>query len=449
MNDNWKNIINSGNCPPIDKLILYLKGKLSKEEVYAIENHLADCELCNDALEGISLLSNSDSINNVEVELKERIHDLLSHKKSKKHNLILYRRLAIAASILLLLSISIVIFQYFKRPVTTIVQNIQKEKNKISNEQKKIIAPIATETAPAKPTIKKRSDFKPLKKAQPETKNLYAIVTDTQETSDIVAMQAPAEEYKAVEPSHSVTNEIQLNGLSQNGGSGESYGKVKSREKNLIIEYDKEQLNHKRIISGKVVDATGTALPGVNVVISGTTKGVVTDVEGMFRIETENPEDILQFSYIGYKEEKLAVGKNDTLLIAMNEEVNSLDEVVVVGYGVRKKSMLTSSVSKVERKLLFGRKNKINQPVKKNKNQNSLADQTQIYQSQNNVNTDSVKSLAKKQIELHNKPLALEKLNILLIQASDDTQRKIIEEIINLVREEKFAKALKKIKKYQ
>lgn len=104
-------------------------------------------------------------------------------------------------------------------------------------------------------------------------------------------------------------------------------------------------------ISGKVVDETGQPLPGVTIVIEGTTKGTVTDLEGSFEISGEEGE-VLIFSFIGFKEERFNILNQTTVNITMVEDEKSLDEVVVVGYGTQKKRDITGAVSNISESVI-------------------------------------------------------------------------------------------------
>lgn len=100
-------------------------------------------------------------------------------------------------------------------------------------------------------------------------------------------------------------------------------------------------------ISGKVTDQQGESLPGVNVMIVGSTEGTVTDIDGNFSLMAD-PEDILRFSFIGYKAYEVVVGNTTSFNVQLEEDIAALDEVVVVGYGTQKKSNVVGSVVSVE-----------------------------------------------------------------------------------------------------
>lgn len=105
------------------------------------------------------------------------------------------------------------------------------------------------------------------------------------------------------------------------------------------------------IVTGQVVDSQGLEIPGVSVLIKGTSNATVTDLEGKFRILAK-PADVLIFSFIGFSTKEVLVGQQSTINITLEEDLKQLDEVVVVGYGTQKKSHLTGAVSKLENKTL-------------------------------------------------------------------------------------------------
>ncbi len=100
-------------------------------------------------------------------------------------------------------------------------------------------------------------------------------------------------------------------------------------------------------VSGQVTGADGISLPGVNVLIKGTNKGVVTNNDGNYSLEVENPNTILVFSFIGFITQEVTVNSQTTINVILKEDVKSLDEVIVTGYGTQKKKDLTGSISRV------------------------------------------------------------------------------------------------------
>ena len=100
-------------------------------------------------------------------------------------------------------------------------------------------------------------------------------------------------------------------------------------------------------IIGEVQDNTGAALPGVTIIVEGSTSGTVSDINGKYSITAE-PEDILLFSFIGFMQQKIAVGNQTEINVTMMEDEKALEEVVVIGYGSQRKGDITSAVSVID-----------------------------------------------------------------------------------------------------
>ena len=97
-------------------------------------------------------------------------------------------------------------------------------------------------------------------------------------------------------------------------------------------------------ITGTVVDAKGEGIPAVN--ITSEDQNIQTDIEGKYAINVKSSKSILRFTSIGFEAQIVVVGKNKVIDVKLLESKNVLDEVVVIGYGTRKKSLVTGSISK-------------------------------------------------------------------------------------------------------
>ncbi|MFO7922283.1 MAG: TonB-dependent receptor [Bacteroidales bacterium] len=98
-------------------------------------------------------------------------------------------------------------------------------------------------------------------------------------------------------------------------------------------------------VTGTVSDAEGVSLPGVNVLVEGTTIGTITDADGRFTLTTPDPNSILIFSFVGYARQRVPIEGREVLEVTIQEEFRAIDEIVVVGYGTRMREELTGSVS--------------------------------------------------------------------------------------------------------
>ena len=102
-------------------------------------------------------------------------------------------------------------------------------------------------------------------------------------------------------------------------------------------------------LTGQVIDNNNMPLPGVSVVIKGTTAGTITDFDGNYNLNTElSDSTLLVFSYVGFKTQEILVDGQSVINVLMEEDKSMLDEVVVIGYGTQKKSVVTGAISGVK-----------------------------------------------------------------------------------------------------
>ena len=127
---------------------------------------------------------------------------------------------------------------------------------------------------------------------------------------------------------------------------------IKSREnqeyRNVLDNGDIKQ----KTISGKVTDSNEQPLPGVTVVIKGTTQGTITDTDGNYFLPDVSSDATLSFSFVGMKTQEVIIGSKTSIDIILQEEIIGMEEVVVVGYGTQKKSDITGSVASISQERL-------------------------------------------------------------------------------------------------
>ena len=109
-----------------------------------------------------------------------------------------------------------------------------------------------------------------------------------------------------------------------------------------------------RTISGTVKDKNGETIIGANVLIKGSANGAITDIDGRFVINGVSGNDVLQVSYIGFNTQEVAVGGQNAFDIILEEDAQTLSEVVVIGYGTQSKAKVTGAISKLEGSKLVG-----------------------------------------------------------------------------------------------
>ncbi|MDR1666799.1 MAG: TonB-dependent receptor [Bacteroidales bacterium] len=100
-------------------------------------------------------------------------------------------------------------------------------------------------------------------------------------------------------------------------------------------------------ISGTVADKGGDPIPGVNVIVRGTSIGAVTDINGEYTLTVPSDTSVLQFSFVGYQKQNIAVGKRKIIPVTLSEEAASLEEVTIVAFGAQKKESVVASVTTI------------------------------------------------------------------------------------------------------
>ena len=126
-------------------------------------------------------------------------------------------------------------------------------------------------------------------------------------------------------------------------------------DRNILIKTgekpEKQNTQQQVSVSGKVTDSNGQSLPGITVVVKGSTKGVISDADGNYRIADLSPSSVLQFSFVGMQTQEVLVGNQTIINVVMTETTIGLDEVVAIGYGTMSKRFVAGSISSVDLEL--------------------------------------------------------------------------------------------------
>lgn len=113
------------------------------------------------------------------------------------------------------------------------------------------------------------------------------------------------------------------------------------------VKQEQQQIGNK--VTGTVFDTNGISLPGVNIIVLGTTIGTQSDFDGHFSIEAKKG-DVLEFTFMGMKTKDITLGDANNITVVMQEDAKALDEIVVVGYGTMEKKSLTAAVTGIDSK---------------------------------------------------------------------------------------------------
>ncbi len=123
---------------------------------------------------------------------------------------------------------------------------------------------------------------------------------------------------------------------------------IKNKKIYLIGKQKGKSTSTPKKVSGVVTDAEGVAVIGANVIVKGTSNGVITDIDGRFTLNDVREGDVLEITYIGYTAQEVRVKKDNTLSVTLQEDTKLLEEVVVVGYGKQSEKLLTTSISSMK-----------------------------------------------------------------------------------------------------
>lgn len=437
LKEKLKYILTSGDCPSIDELQLYHEGKLSSDKKFEIEDHIAGCEICNDIIEGFSNVSAHD-INKAEKEIKQRVAYLFYTEKKKKP-LIIYKKIAVAASIILVSGTIFLVYKLYNSS-----PEIAEVKNKIT--ETKITeknAPVVAENDPVEIKAKKNHESQVVEKDKPLMESLGMENLELEKSSDI---KLSAEEKETIDAQYEAEiRPMELSASGQQAFTEEEEKRteeVARAEKKIVVWNDDEKIvEGKRTITGKVIDESGSPLPGVNVVFKGTKTATVTDQGGNYRIEVPEKGSVLQFNYIGFISEEVQIQTQDNIQIAMTPDIASLEEVVVIGYGTQKKSSTTRSTSKSEIKEDLN---------SKDEHKTELFNQIDSLQSSlKSKGEDPLirKALAEKYLELQYRSDAIKELTMMKKLLSDSKDLSTIDSIIKHTENKDFNTALNLLKK--
>jgi TonB-linked SusC/RagA family outer membrane protein len=116
----------------------------------------------------------------------------------------------------------------------------------------------------------------------------------------------------------------------------------------MLLMFQLSLFAQSKTVTGTVSDESGETLPGVNVMIKGTTVGTITDINGKYSISVSKSSDLLVFSFVGYADKTVALGDQSVINVVLDADVMQLNEVVAIGYGVQKKKLNTGATLQVD-----------------------------------------------------------------------------------------------------
>ena len=332
-----------------ERFLAYFSSKMTEREKHAFEKSVMQDDFESDAFDGLSKLSPHE----LEKDFAELNSNLQGRIKSKPKRKLVW--LPYAASILVLVGLGWVLFQINND--TSVNEFVSQEL-----EQTKTQKQLSPESVAKQDSLQEIIDVDledtievVIDEGQEIAEVEIQAVEESEELADVDVMHEQVPQQKTamiakLDYSDKMplakkldTAEKKLSGKVSGVSASKKYRSVKIRGFSSIPK--KEMV---RKIKGLVVDENKQPIPGVNIVVKGTTKSVLTDIDGNFAMSLvdTNSDYKLTASFIGFKPKDVDV--SDSLLVVLEQDNTPLNEVVVTGYSMEKKSDQTGSVSEVE-----------------------------------------------------------------------------------------------------
>jgi TonB family protein len=338
----------------ISQIEKYLDGKLDATAMHQLERQAQDDPFLMDALEGYEKSGvKQQQLNELQNRLQQRVIE-------KQRNIIPWRMVAIAASVLIVLTLGGLWIHNNQPQKQQQIAQVDKTAIKpsplthapvIAENKKEIIEksePLAVLSSPHKSLSRKSRSI-----------NSYAdaIKPQANANSDMLSAELDKADRPVTKPAEKDSTPLDEALVMAYSAKRKTVNK-KATDSNIVASLagkvpgvSLKEISAKNKIQGMVVDDRGQPLPGVVVKVKGTNTTVVTNSDGNFILNADsNKKENLTISFVGFETKELIASNNKPLKVALSPNNNSLNEVVVTGYGTQKKSTVTSSVSTVSAK---------------------------------------------------------------------------------------------------
>lgn len=342
----------------------YLKGELSPADRYRLEKLALDDPFLAEALEGAGEISAKDfhhDLNQIHSTLDKRIAE------KGKGGSGWYWPMRIAASVLLLICSSYLVYFFITNDAANdLALNETKDTTPVEKEVQPLLSDSITPAQPIEEKTESTVSKNPaLKKINPQqqptplaktdrTENDKAVeeaedqaidaISQAEQVTGIAASEKPPTEASPLRSEESkITSKPEETNRAKKMAVPQ--GATTPQQGNLRNGFMADKADH-RLIKGKVIDVEdGSPLPGVNVLVKGTSTGTMTDLDGNYQIRIEDTDHALVFSFIGLETKEEKIDGRSQLDVQLEQDVSELSEVVVTGYGYSENDIFTNTLS--------------------------------------------------------------------------------------------------------
>jgi TonB family protein len=323
------------SVPSEETLRKYLQGELSAAEMHAVEKHLLTHDLLHEGMEGLEEVGAQAMMDDLAA-----IRAMLSQQEERRGGAFpWFKWMGLAASVLL---VAVAIWWVTIPAKEALPETLSMEKQDLDE-------PLDMEETPSAPDSADFSDDE-IPTDSPPTP---ALSTPPPAYKTPLAISKPGQKLEEEEPLIAFDFSLEVvpeESLPIAGAPAQVIAPAPTKEEVLRdraagLQAEKKKLDMAEptkpssTVSGRVTSLEdGTAIPGINVVVKGTSQGVMTDVEGTYRITLPEGKNTLVFSFIGMVTQEVAVGTRQVIDVQLAPDVSALSEVVVTGYGVSRTS---------------------------------------------------------------------------------------------------------------
>ncbi|WP_294551976.1 carboxypeptidase-like regulatory domain-containing protein [uncultured Bacteroides sp.] len=317
------------------KLLDYIRGLRKGKEAHRLEKESMKDPFLADAMDGYSQVEGNHEERIEKLRMQIPAHTARNKNSSRKKN-----SYAITWSIAACLVIGIGISTYFLFLKKSLTDNVFIAKEDIPSAVFEPVTPKEEISSLAEAKMKQDSTHEVIVK-QADKKNIVAKSKTTPKPQSVPIAATPVIEEATGEETAGQTIMLEETVVADTNSS---------RSEAPEMKVAKAAAPNRNLIKGKVTDEKGEPIIGASVAYTGTNTGTITDLNGEFTLKKEESNKELTAQFIGYEPVEIPIDTSRTILIAMNEDKQTLDEVIVVGYGSSKKPTVTGASAKVSSK---------------------------------------------------------------------------------------------------